>query len=145
MAGYIIVFIYLGIMSVYDIKKREIHLPFTAVAALMLSSRQIYLVCRGEVLLQSAFLGVVIGIVLVAISLLTRGEIGVGDGILFMICGLLFGLYENLVLLFLSLVFTAMVSGALILTRRAGRKDTLPFAPFVFAGFGVMCIWKIFS
>lgn len=145
MAGYIIVFIYLCIMSVYDIKKREIHLPFTAVAALMLLSRQIYLVCRGEVLLQSAFLGVVIGIVLVAISLLTRGEIGVGDGILFMICGLLFGLYENLVLLFLSLVFTAMVSGALILTRRAGRKDTLPFAPFVFAGFGVMCIWKIFA
>lgn len=145
MAGYIIVFTYLLMMAVYDIKKKEIHLPFTAAAAVILSGRQIYFVCRGEVSLQSAFLGVIVGIVLVAISLLTRGEIGIGDGILFMICGLLFGIYENGVLLFLSLVFTAIVSGALILTRHAGRKYTLPFAPFVFAGFGVMCIWKIFA
>ncbi len=69
----------------------------------------------------------------------------IGEGIIFMICGLLFGFYENSILLFLSLVFTAAASVVLIITKHVGRKYTLPFAPFVFAGFGVMCIWKVFG
>ena len=62
-----------------------------------------------------------------------------------MVSGLVFGIYENGVLLFLSLVFTAFVSAILMVAKHVGRKYTLPFVPFVFTGYGVMCIWKIFS
>ncbi len=145
MTGYLIVFAYLFFMMVYDIRKREIHLPFSAAVALILLVRQIYLVCLGEAAASHAFWGIMVGVFLVVLSVLTRGGIGIGDGILFMICGLLFGFYENSILLFLSLVFTAAVSGVLIITKHVGRKYTLPFAPFVFVGFGVMCIWKVFG
>ena len=145
MTGYLIVLAYLFLMMMYDIRKKEIHLPLSAVVALILSVRQIYLVCLGEVAVRNAFLGIMVGVFIVVLSVLTRGGIGIGDGIIFMICGLLFGFYENSILLFLSLVFTAAASVVLIITKHVGSKYTLPFAPFVFAGFGVMCIWKVFG
>lgn len=145
MTGYIILFIYLFIMAIYDVKKREIHLPFSAVAALVLIARQLYFIAGGKVTVAGAFLGVCVGIVLIMVSIVTRGGIGIGDGILFMVCGLFFGFYENSVLLFLSLILTAFVSGVLIIVRQVGRKYTLPFAPFVFVGYGVMCVWKVFG
>lgn len=144
-AGYIILFVYLFAMAIYDIRKREIQLECSAVVAVLLAMKQVCLVFRGEASAGAAFLGILIGALLIGISIFTKGEIGIGDGILFVISGLLFGIYENGVLLFLSLFFTAIASGILVLSRRVGRKYTLPFAPFVFAGYGVMCLWKLFG
>lgn len=144
-AGYIILFVYLFVMAIYDIRRKEIQLECSVVVAVLLAMIQVCLVFRGQEPVWAAFLGILIGVVLIGISILTKGEIGIGDGILFVISGLLFGIYENGVLLFLSLLFTAMASGILVLSRRVGRKYTLPFAPFVFAGYGVMCLWKLFG
>lgn len=145
MAGYVIVFIYLLSMAVYDLKKKEIHLPLSAAVAVILFTRQLFLIAGGKSPAADAFLGIGVGVALIVVSIVSRGAIGIGDGILFMICGLLLGIYENSVLLFLSLVLTAFVSGMLLIIRRAERTDTLPFAPFVFVGFGVMCVWKLFG
>lgn len=141
-AGYVIVFLYLCLMACYDIKKKEISWKASIVAALVLVIRQIYLI-NQDIEPLSVLFGITVGLMLIVISILSRGEIGVGDGVLFVVSGLLFGLYENGVLLFLSLLFAAFVSGALLVTRRVGRTYALPFAPFVFAGYGVMCVWKI--
>lgn len=141
-AGYVIVFLYLCLMACYDIKKKEISWKASIAAALVLVIRQIYLI-NQDIEPLSVLFGITVGLMLIVISILSGGEIGVGDGILFVVSGLLFGLYENGVLLFLSLLFAAFVSGALLVTRRVGRTYALPFAPFVFAGYGVMCVWKI--
>lgn len=141
-AGYVIVFLYLCLMACYDIKKKEISWKASIAAALVLVIRQIYLI-NQDIEPLSVLFGITVGLMLIVISILSRGEIGVGDGVLFVVSGLLFGLYENGVLLFLSLLFAAFVSGALLVTRRVGRTYALPFAPFVFAGYGVMCVWKI--
>lgn len=141
-AGYVIVFLYLCLMAWYDIKKREISWRLSIAAAFVLLIRQLYRIGCGE---EPLFIlsGVAVGMILIVISVLSRGEIGMGDGALFVVSGLLFGLYENGVLLFLSLLFAAFVSGALLVAGRVGRRYALPFAPFVFAGYGVMCVWKI--
>lgn len=141
-AGYIIVFVYLCLMAWYDIKRREISWGISIAAAFLLLIRLLYLAGRGG---ESLFVlsGMAVGMMLIVISVLSRGEIGMGDGALFIVSGLLFGLYENGVLLFLSLLFAAFISGVLLAARRVGRTYALPFAPFVFAGYGVMCVWKI--
>lgn len=143
--GYVVLFVYLLVMSVYDIRKGEIQLTISLLAAIVLLARRLSLVFGGELVFWAAFSGVLVGGVLIAVSILTGGEIGIGDGIVFMISGLIFGIYENGVLLFLSLILTAFVSAILIVAKHVGRKYTLPFVPFVFAGYGVMCIWKIFG
>lgn len=144
-AAYISLFIYFLAASVYDVKDRKIPMFVSAAAACVLFVIRLYFVCRGEMPVQTAFLGVGIGAALLGVSVLTKGEIGAGDGMMFMVSGLVSGFYENAVLLFVSLVFTAAAGGVLVVVKRVGRKYELPFAPFVFAGYGVICIWKLFG
>lgn len=136
-------FIYLLLMAVNDIRKKEIHLGITAVVGVALAAKQLYLVYQGEMSAGSAFLGILTGIFLIVVSVVTGGQIGIGDGILFVICGLFFSLYETSILLLISLFLTAVVSGIMIVIKRVGKRDTIPFAPFVLAGYGVMCLWKL--
>lgn len=145
LAAYISLFIYFFVATIYDVKDREIPLLISVAAACLLFVIRLYFVCQGEIPVQTAFLGVGIGIVLLIINVLSKGEIGAGDGILFIVSGFVCEFYENGVLLFVSLVFTAIAGGVLIVVKRVGRKYELPFAPFVFAGYGVICIWKIFG
>lgn len=144
MAGNIVLFIYLFIMMIWDLKRREISLGITAIVAVILTARQLSAVFAGQVSLFLGFSGVLIGIVLMAVSIVSRGQIGVGDGILFVVSGMLLGLYENIVLLFLSLITASFVGVGLLILRKGSRKDKLPFAPFVFAGYGVICLCRIF-
>lgn len=144
MAGYIILFIYLFLMAPYDMKRREISLPASAAASLALLAVRLCFAEGGEVTIGS-FSGVLVGGSLVAISVLSRGEIGIGDGILFVVSGFVFGLYENVLLLFLSLLASAVAGVFLLAVRRVGRKYALPFAPFVLFGYGVICLWKVFG
>ena len=49
-------------------------------------------------------LGILIGVVLLAVSKVTGGAVGMGDGLLFTITGIYFGFRKNLILLLGSLV-----------------------------------------
>lgn len=142
MLGYMILFIYLLFMAGYDLKRREIQLGISAAVAVLLAVVQIYGIFQGETTWLNAFSGVVVGILLIGVSIVTRGEIGIGDGITFIISGMVLGIFENGVLLFISLLFTAFTGGFLFLIKRVGRKYTMPFVPFVFVGYGVICLWN---
>lgn len=143
MLGYMILFIYLLFMAGYDLKRREIQLGISAVVAALLAVVQIYGIFQGETAWINAFSGVVVGILLIGVSIVTRGEIGIGDGITFIISGMVLGIFENGVLLFISLLFTAFTGIFLFLIKRVGRKYTMPFVPFVFVSYGVICLWNI--
>lgn len=145
MLSRIILFLYLLLMSVYDIKKREIQIEISGIVAVVLAARQLYFVLQGDVSWLSAFAGVAVGVLIVVVSGITRGQIGIGDGIVFMISGMSLSFYENGVLLFLSLVVGSVSGVFLILSRHGGRKTILPFVPCVFIGYGVMCLWKNFG
>lgn len=142
-ACYIILFIYLFLMSVYDIRKKEIHTEISVVTIVVLAAGQICRIACGEQIWYLAFTGVIEGGLLIGLSKITHGQVGIGDGIVFITSGVMFGFFENGILLFLSLVFAAVAGGFLLLLRRVGRKDMIPFVPFIFVGYGVMCLWKI--
>ena len=79
--------------------------------------------------------GMFIGIVLLITSFLTRGKVGAGDGLLLMVTGVLLGTLENMRLLTVASVLTAVFSMVLLMTRRCRRDTELPFVPFLFAAF----------
>lgn len=144
-AGGVILGIYLLLMAVYDIRKREIQMGISLLTLAVLAVCQICWILCGEEVWYLAFSGVTVGLFLTGLSKITRGQIGTGDGIVFIVSGTVLGFFENSILLFLSLIFAAVTGVCLILFRRVGRKDTMPFVPFIFAGYGVMCLWKLFS
>lgn len=65
------------------------------------------------------------------ISVISKGGMGGGDIKLVAALGLWFGWKGLLLLLFIAFVVGAIVSVLLLLLRRKGRKDGIPFGPFL--------------
>ena len=71
--------------------------------------------------------------------LISRGGIGLGDIKLFSAMSLVLGLYGGVCTLILGQLAALLCAAALLLTRRATLKDSVPFAPFFAAGF-LLCL-----
>ena len=85
--------------------------------------------------------GLAVAFALLAISArLSKGGVGAGDIKLVSALGFACGFGFVLSALVLALLLCAATGGALILLKKAGRKDTLPFAPFVWGGFVLLMI-----
>lgn len=78
--------------------------------------------------------GLLGGGVILAIAVATRGGMGGGDIKFFAALGLWFGWQLTLLTLFLSFVIGGIGGAALLLLRLKGRKDLIPFGPFIAAG-----------
>lgn len=76
----------------------------------------------------------VVGFVLLAIALIAKSALGMGDVKLFAVLGLFYGLFGAYSILLFSAVTMALVSLALLLFRKVTAKTALPMAPFAFFG-----------
>ncbi|MCL5982108.1 MAG: prepilin peptidase [Firmicutes bacterium] len=85
-----------------------------------------------EVPLGSAVWGALTGsLLLLALALLTKGGMGGGDVKLMLPLGFYAGLPGTLLLLLLAFISGGLVGGALLLLKIKGRKDAIPFGPFL--------------
>ncbi|SHO53859.1 prepilin peptidase [Anaerocolumna xylanovorans] len=115
-----------------DFKEKKISAAILAAGGVVLA---VFFAVTGELSVPSRLLGFVIGLLVLLLSKLIRGQIGLGDGIILCITGLCLGFRDNLNLLFYSLTLAAVVSLVLLVLKRAGKKDTIPFIPFVFLSY----------
>ena len=120
-----IVFLILLINSVLDWKYKKISL-----ISILVGLACIWII--KPIGLEGLY-GAVVGFALILCSFLTRGQIGIGDGIIFCLTGLEYGFWKNVCLLFLSFLFAAIVSAVLLLSKKAKRKTRIPLVPFVAA------------
>ena len=75
--------------------------------------------------------GLLVGVVLYAISIFTNGKIGKGDGFLFMVTGVYLGFWNNLLLLWFSCVLAGVIGVFILVIKKKKRGYQLPFVPFV--------------
>jgi leader peptidase (prepilin peptidase)/N-methyltransferase len=88
-----------------------------------------------EVALASAVWGAAAGAgILLAVAVISRGGMGGGDVKLMLPLGFYFGLQGTLLLLLLAFISGGMVGGLLLLLKIKGRKDPIPFGPFLVFG-----------
>ncbi len=137
-----ILLVYLLIMTGFDVTKGRISLCLSLISAGGLVLLRIQEVCENEMSFGVMFSGIYIGVILLILSKLSRGGIGAGDGIVFVVTGLVYGIWENAVLLLIALTLSGVVGGILLILHKVGRKALIPFVPFVSVGYGVMFIWK---
>lgn len=68
------------------------------------------------------------------IVILSKGGMGGGDIKLFAVAGMFLGLGKTLLSLFLSFVFGSVAGILLIIVKKKGAKDSIPFGPFIALG-----------
>ncbi len=66
---------------------------------------------------------------------LTKGGVGMGDVKLAAALGFSEGASRALLTMLFGLIFCAVWGGVLLLRKKSGRRDRLPFGPFLFAGY----------
>ena len=92
--------------------------------------------------LSSAAIGGAIGFVLLLIpALIYSGGMGWGDVKLAGLIGLVAGFPLVLVAMFLAIVSGGIVAAILLLLRKKGRKDAIPFGPFLSMAAIVALLW----
>ncbi len=124
--------LFLFISSVTDIRSREVKPAVLAVFGII--AVILYTVTVPVGLFEEAA-GIIIGLTFVALSLITEGKIGLGDGLLMTVTGLYLGGRQNAFLIMTAMLLSALFSVIFLLTKRGNRKTRFAFVPFVFASF----------
>jgi Flp pilus assembly protein protease CpaA len=83
-------------------------------------------------------------VVLMLISFISRGGIGMGDVKLFASLAFITGFYSTLNTLLYGLILCALISIVLLFFTSKKAKDKVPFAPFIYLGFIISIILGAF-
>ena len=130
--------IWLLLCSWQDIRKKRINIILIGMGFLVLL---ISTTMGGNLTIWNRLAGLSLGIILLSLNPITKGQVGIGDGIIVCITGLCLGFPLNAVLLAYGLFASAMFSIVLIVIRRVNRKKTIPFVPFLLIGYlGVLLL-----
>ena len=96
---------------------------------------------QGRLTFLERVIGFSLGLLLILLHKVSRGQIGLGDGLILCVTGISLGFYKNSILLINSLFLSAIFSIIYIFIKKANRKTTIPFIPFVFiASLGVVFV-----
>ncbi|HHV39448.1 MAG TPA: prepilin peptidase [Tepidimicrobium sp.] len=90
----------------------------------------------------ASLLGLIIsGSTFLLIAIISKGNMGGGDIKLIAVLGFILGWRKALLNMFLSFVFGAVISIFLLLFRVRGRRDAIPFGPFICLAFVITLLW----
>ena len=122
--------IYLVICALTDIRTRRISVPLSIAAALTGTGFAIYSRCAP----QEIMIRVLPGFLILALSWLTRGAVGAGDGIVIAVVGLFLDPGQLLGTWLAGSFFAAVAAGILFIRTRQGKRE-IPYVPFLLAGY----------
>lgn len=129
----------LTVLSVADIKKRQISLLEVFLIA---GYGIIAAVMTGGLHFPDLIGGVAIGGALLVLSLVSRKAIGPGDGLLMCATGILLGFKDNAAVLFVGLIICAVFSLVLLILKKAKGTTAVPFIPFLTASYWIVILGK---
>lgn len=128
----IIVGLWLFIAALKDIKTRQVNVWLVVLAA---SGGLLLGIFNGWPGFAQSLAGLVVGLVFIGASWLTKGAIGVGDGLLIGGLGAMVGIKALFKILCLGFGFGGVLGALLILFKKCNRKDELPMVPLLFMGY----------
>lgn len=132
----LILYIYLIICTISDIKTKKINLKLSLIFLFIgLFIFSFFIKADMKILLYNLLSGISV----LFVSLFTKGAIGAGDAIILIIMSFYMPSASLLIILFFSLLMASIVSVALII-KKYSRKYALPFAPFITLGYTIFLL-----
>lgn len=120
--------------AVFDIKSKSIGLR--VIAALMFTGFA-GAFARENFGVAEALGGFLIGTCAFGVSMISKEQIGRGDGLVIMAMGLMLGFRECLAAVCAASIIMAIVSVIVLILRKGNRNTRLPFIPALFAGYAI--------
>ena len=128
--------LFLAILAVFDLKYKKIPVLLFLFFGILATAIAIYMGIDKNAgmlkVIMDCLLGILPGIFLIGVSVFSRNQIGVGDGLSFIITGIMLGFLKNMCLMCYSLVMVSVLSAILLVSKKGSRKKELPFLPAVF-------------
>lgn len=78
--------------------------------------------------------GIIAALLLLLISWLSKGGVGMGDVKLAAFLGVYLGLGMTISVLSVSVILSGIAAAVILLSKKAGKNGTIPFAPFILLG-----------
>lgn len=123
--------LFLLFSSFLDIRKREISIPVTLFFGL---AGVVYSVRTGRTM-TDYLIPLGIGILILGGSVLTRGQVGMGDGWMLLALGCMLRMECYIQMACIGMLLAAAYSGVLMLVFRKNRKTEIPLVPFLLLGY----------
>lgn len=129
----------LSFLSYQDYRKKEVSLALILLLGIF---GMIFRLTDGKLQWASLLAGMSIGVIFMLLSFLTGGKIGVGDGLVLIVSGVYLGFWRNLSMCLIALSLAGLNGLLLLLMKRCKKEDTLPFFPFLLAGYVILLLQK---
>lgn len=133
----IVLLILLSICAIEDLKHKEVTVTYILLFGILGVLLHLFYP-QGSV--YSMLWGLLLGVAVIWISILTHGEIGLGDGILLTVTGIYLGGYQNLELFLIGICLAGVWSLGIILLKKKKRKDKISFMPFLLMAYAFMLV-----
>ncbi len=127
--------ILLFIAAITDIRKKQINRNFLLLLTLVCLAA---VMVRGKLEIMDAAGGVTIGLCVIGISMISREQIGRGDGIVIAIIGLALGFRRCLAVVSAASLLMCAAAIMMLVFKKGNRHTQLAFLPALFVGY-VLC------
>lgn len=87
--------------------------------------------------------GIFCGLFLLIASAISKGQVGIGDGLVFLVCGLFLDFWESSSLLLGGLFLLVVRCLFDIFFGKGIRKKELPLMPYIFAAYAGGLLWRL--
>lgn len=132
---HICLIIILGVICVFDIKKKKIPVYMLIIlAAVGITSN----FTMGEFNIEKRIIAMLPGIIMIMVSMVTKQQIGYGDGLLILIMGLYINI-DDILSIVLSAFLVSSVFAIILMTVFKKKKNfEMAFSPFLLIGYGLV-------
>lgn len=126
----------LGICSFFDIREKKIPIfPMILFVGIHIA----FFIYQNCFPIKSLLAALSLGAGFCLFSKVSKGALGIGDGMLAAVCGISLGFYKTLALFFYGFLLTGLTGFLLLIGKRVSRKAEMPMVPFLYLAYGGMC------
>lgn len=128
----IIVVLGLLIFSLFDIKFKRIPAALLLICCFFAIGYAIYSLYHHETTISEYGIALFPGVICLLAAFAT-GNLGVGDGCLFIVLGVVIGPADCIKVFCISMFLAGIASIILLVSKKAGKKTSIPYVPFITA------------
>lgn len=144
--GRLIGMVLLVVMSVKDIREHKVSVAMLGLSGTLAGmSILLELIMKGSLAWQSHIAGLIMGMLFLGMSWLTREALGYGDSCLLCILGIYLGGWTMLEVLIMTWLYTAVLAGISLVRKRFRKKTVIPMVPCILAGYVTVCLEEAIS